>query len=119
MMDESEMMDDEISESRKFSNNNLEKKPEINMFSQTLIPPHSRNGGLANRGSLFMGLLCTFSVSLFDSFESTTFPVLLSGSDLISSLLDMLPFLLPLSCESLPRVLLVNFAAKSSETVAT
>lgn len=48
MMDESEMMDDEISESRKFSNNNLEKKPEINIFSQTLIPPHSRNGGLAN-----------------------------------------------------------------------
>jgi hypothetical protein len=61
-------------------------------------------GGAASRGSLFMGLLCTFSVSLFDSFESTTFPVLLSGSDLISSLLDMLPFLLPLSCESLPRV---------------
>lgn len=47
-IDECEMMEDEISDNRKLSNNNLEKKPEINIFHQNLIPPHSRNGGLAN-----------------------------------------------------------------------
>lgn len=45
-IDESEMMEEEIAESRKLSNNNLEKKPELNIFSQSFIPPHSRNGSL-------------------------------------------------------------------------